>query len=171
MNEPRSPFRTYRKVPRLAALGSAIVLAVSLLFAGCTSSEEQSENVRPEIETLLEAYLPALGGFYETGDRSLLEGLAAEKEIFTVEQRVQELYAQGKRVRAELKELSVEGVDVYQYSNAYVNTFEVWDLYVLATGSERVISSDLDQPNRVRYQVKRGDDGWKVLHRQLVEDS
>ncbi|MEM7052355.1 MAG: IMS domain-containing protein [Acidobacteriota bacterium] len=140
-----------------------------ILLAGCADEAQRNEDVRPEVETLINAYLPALGQFYETGDTSLVEGLAAEKEVFTVEQRIRKLAEAGRRVRATPKQVSIERIDVYQYSNAYVTTFELWDLEVIAIGSERQISQVIDQPNQVRYQLKRSDGRWKILFRELVK--
>jgi hypothetical protein len=38
-------------------------------------------------------------------------------------------------------------------------------------GSERVISVDPNQRNRVRYQLKRQDGEWKVLWRQRLGEA
>ena len=42
---------------------------------------------------------------------------------------------------------------------------EVWDLRSLALGSREPLAEDLGQSNRVKYQLKREGDSWKVLFR------
>ncbi len=70
---------------------------------------------------------------------------------------------------AEFKDLAIEDINVWSYSNAYVTTVETWDLRVYSTGSEQLLSQERSQRTRVKYQLKRSDEGWLVLFRTIVE--
>ena len=65
--------------------------------------------------------------------------------------------------------MTIEDVRIWNYSNAYVTTLEVWDLVVYATGSDQVLASEYEQPNRVKYQLKREGDSWRILFREIQE--
>lgn len=145
----------------------ACVLLMALTVFACGSSEEKEQVNRDEIQAALESYLPILGEVYATGDLSLLEGRAAEKEIARIHKRVQDLAYQGRRLVPTFHSLTVEDSNVWNYSNCYVTTLEVWDLEVRATGTEQVLSTQLEQSNRVKYQLKREDGRWRVLFRTI----
>ena len=160
-----------RALPRLAPT-VMLVLAVTLVplpLAGCGPSAGQREADRAAIQKLLEGYLPALANAYATGKVDGLTPFAAQKEILSTQKRIDDLAQEGRALRPNFKQLTVEAIDGYQHSNAYVKTVEVWDLKVVAAGSERLISEQLDQHNRVTYQLKRTDAGWTILYRQLVQ--
>ena len=93
----------------------------------------------------------------------------AEKEISRVFKRVQDLSYQGRTLVPTFRQLTIEDVNVWNYSNAYVTTHEVWDLVIYATGSENVLAEEYEQPNRVKYQFKRDGDQWRVLFRTIQE--
>lgn len=143
-----------------------VLLIVTALLA-CGPSEEQEKVDRDEIQAALEAYLPILGQVYETGDLSLLEGRAAEKEISRIHKRIEDLTFQGRRLVPTFRSLTVEDANVWNYSNCYVTTLEVWDLEVRAMGGEQVLSTQLEQANRVKYQLKREEGRWRVLFRTI----
>jgi len=145
----------------------ACVLLMALAVFACGPSEEKEQANRDEIQAALENYLPILGEVYATGDLSLLEGWAAEKEIARIHKRVQDLSYQGRRLVPTFRSLTVEDSNVWNYSNCYVTTLEVWDLEVRATGTEQVLSTQLEQSNRVKYQLKREDGRWRVLFRTI----
>ena len=65
------------------------------------------------------------------------------------------------------RQVTVEDVNVWNYSNAFVTTLEVWDLQILAVGTEEVLAEELAQRNRVKYQLKREEDHWRVLFRTI----
>ncbi len=150
-----------RVIP-LIALGLA-------LLVGCTSAEEQEVADLESIEAALRAYLPKLGEAYANGDASVLEGLAAPKEVARIEKRIDELYAQGRTLEPEFLELTVEKVDVWGYANAFVNTVEIWNIRSYATGSHAPVGEDLEKSNRVKYQFKREGDEWLVLYRTIAD--
>jgi hypothetical protein len=110
-----------------------------------------------------------LGEVYATGDLSLLEGWAAEKEISRIHKRIEDLSIQGRRLIPTFRSLTIEKANVWNYSNCYVTTLEVWDLEVRATGTEQVLSSQLEKADRVQYQLKRQDDRWRVLFRTIQQ--
>ena len=135
----------------------------------CTSSEQQQEADTASIAAALEAYLPLLGQAYATGDLAPLEGLAAQKEIAAVAKRISDLAEQGRVIEPTFRAVTIEEVKVFNYANAYVSTVEVWDLRSLATGSREQLAEDLGQRNRVKYQLKREGDSWRVLFRAKQE--
>lgn len=142
-------------------------LLMALTVFACGPSEEQEQVDRDEIQAALETYLPLLGEVYATGDLSLLEGLAAQKEIARVHKRIEDLSFQGRRLVPTFRSLTVEDSNVWNYSNCYVTTLEIWDLEIRATGADQVLSTQLEQPNRVKYQLKRDDGRWRVLFRTI----
>ena len=147
-------------------------VVLALLGLACSGEGGQSEELadRQEIEATLEAYLPLLAQAYSTGDLSGLEAYAAQKEVASVHKRIQDLTSQGRRLEASMQSVTVEGeIKIWNYSNAYVTTHEVWDLVVYSTGSEQVLAEEYDQPNRVKYQLKREEDSWRILYREIQE--
>lgn len=140
---------------------------MALVILACGPSEEKEQVDRDEIQAALETYLPILGDVYATGDLSPLEGLAAEKEIARIHKRIEDLSYQGRRLVPTFRSLTVEDANVWNYSNCYVTTLEIWDLEIRATGTEQVLSTQLEQPNRVKYQLKREDGRWRVLFRTI----
>lgn len=145
------------------------VLALVGLSCDGMSSESEEAVDREEIQATLDAYLPLLAQAYSTGDFSQLEPFAAQKEVSSVHKRVQDLALQGRRLEATLRSVTIEDVNSWNYSNAYVTTHEVWDLVVHATGTDQVLAEEYEQPNRVKYQLKRVEDSWRILFRQIQE--
>ncbi|MEM9408214.1 MAG: transposase [Acidobacteriota bacterium] len=96
-----------------------------------------------------------------------LEDFAVEKEIASVRKRVNDLALGGRDLRPELVSVEVEDITVWNHSNAFVTTLEIWNLHIYATGTETVLSEELGQRNRVKYQIKRREEGWQVLYRTL----
>jgi hypothetical protein len=143
-----------------------LILPLLLLTAvACSSSEKQQQIDTDSIAAALELYLPRLGRAYSTGDLAPLEGLAAQKEIAAIEKRISDLADQGRILDPVFREVTVEEAKIFNYANAYVTTVEVWDLRSLATGSREQLAEDIGQSNRVKYQLKREGDSWRVLFR------
>ena len=136
-----------------------------LATVACGSSEERQRADTESIAAALELYLPRLGQAYSSGDLQPLDGLAAQKEIAAIEKRISDLADQGRVLEASFRELTIENVKIFNYANAYVTTVEVWDLRSLATGSRQQLAEDIGQSNRVKYQLKREGDSWRVLFR------
>jgi hypothetical protein len=150
----------------------ARALAVALLLvAGCTSEQERTQVAKEEIRTVLaDGYLPRLAEIYGGANPQILEGWAAQKEISGIAKRVQELAQEGRSLQPELRAVTLEEVNVWSHSNAYVTTLEEWDLRVYNTGTRALLSEELGQHDRVKYQLKRTDTGaWIVLFRSRVE--
>lgn len=151
---------------RLSTLTLALLL---LLAAACGSSEKKVEADRAEIEELLSEYLPRLAQVYANRQFQLLEGYAAEKEIAGVQKRIEDLAATGRTLEPQLVRMTVEEVNAWSHSNAYVTTVEVWDLEVYNTGTRQLLSEERGQTNRVKYQLKRDGDSWLILFRAIVD--
>ncbi|REJ82144.1 MAG: hypothetical protein DWQ36_21650 [Acidobacteria bacterium] len=148
----------------------AVCVLLGVLAGGC--SEERAaadlEADKAAIEAMMREYLPRLGEAYETGNIEVLRDYAAEKEMASLLKRIGEFMEQENRVIAPtLQSFTVEDVEIWNYANAFVTTLEVWDVRVLASGTDQVLSQSLGQRNRVKYQLKRRDSGWQVLHRNI----
>lgn len=149
----------------------ALALLPAVLVAGAcggASPEEEAAN-RDEIEAFLEEYLPQMAEAYRTGDVEPITPYTTQKERAAIESRVRELGESGQTLAPELQSVDVEDVTVWSAVNAFVTTVEVWDVRVLATGSDSVLREEPNQPNRVKYQLKREDGRWRVFGRQLEE--
>lgn len=144
------------------------MLWVAFLVAGCENTEEVTPEDEAAIEALLADYLPKMASAYADGDLEVLRGLAAEKEIATLYKRINDLMNQeGRVVVPTLQSFEIEQITIWNYSNAFVTTLEVWDLEVLAAGTDQRLSGVEGQRNRVTYQLKRRDEGWEVLYRAI----
>jgi hypothetical protein len=148
---------------RLASL--TVLLPVALL--ACGPSDRQQAVDLQEIQQYLESYLPLLGSAYSTGDLEPLEDVVAIKEVARVEKRIHDLRLQGRILAPTFRQLTIEDVNVFNFANAYVTTLEVWDVRVLATGSDTVLAEEIGQRNRVQYQLKRERGSWRVLFRSI----
>jgi len=144
-------------------------ILISLLCVACGPSAERQEVNRDEIKADLEVYLPLLGEAYATGNLEPLREWAVEKEMSRVMKRLDDLVSQGRRLVPTFRQITIEDVNVWNYSNAFVTTVEVWDLQILATGTENVLAEELGQRNRVKYQLKREEDHWRGLFRTIQE--
>jgi len=159
--------------PRPPRAGALLLAGLALLatLAACGPSAEETEEDREAILEALETYNERLSQAYAFADPSVLEGIAATREINSVRTNIARVASEGKRIVSELEQLTIEDLNHYQASNAYVQTFEVWDIQVQAVGSDEVISRDRDQRSRVRYQVKREGGEWTVVWRQRLDDT
>lgn len=149
------------------SLALAPVLVAALLGSGCArSTGEPNEADAQAIYDVLEGYMGGLAVAYRSGNVEALRPFAVEKELATVFKRVSDLMEQeGRIVDSTLKSFEVEKSTIWNHSNAFATTMEVWDIRALASGSESVMSEALGQRNRVKYQLKRTDEGWRVLYR------
>ena len=155
-----------RGLPGLCGLLAVLAALLGPTLACSPSAEERAAD-REEIESFLREYLPKMAEAYRTGETEPLAPYAAEKERKAIEKRVRERAKQGMVLAPALESVEVEDVRVWSAVNAYVTTVEVWDLRVLASGTEEVVRQEMDQPNRVKYQLKRDDGRWRVFWRQL----
>ena len=148
------------------AAACALLATVALL--GCSESVEDADEARVEIKAFLEEFLPALGRAYAERNAYLVEDFVAQKEISRIGKRLSELSAQGQVYEPTVQTITIEDVNIWSHSNAYVTTLEIWDVRRLAAGTDQVLTEVQDQPNRVKYQMKRDIDGWRVLYRTIV---
>ena len=152
---------------------TAHAIALSLLLlaaAACGGGTEQVDpEVRQEIEALLEAYGPKLGQAYSQNDPSVLEGLAAPREIAAIEKRMRDIQLEGRRLEPTFRSVTIEDLQVWGYANAYVTTQEVWDVRTYATGVDEQLTEQIGERNRVKYQLKKIDGDWMVLFRTILD--
>ncbi len=146
-----------------------VLLVASHLALGCTPPEVKDAAVKAEIQAFLEEYLPALGTAYAQSDPYLIKSFVAPKEIARVGKRLQELAAKGQVYAPTVRTITIESVHVWNNSNAFVSTVEIWDVQRLAAGTGILIDESLEQPNRIKYQMKRDENGWRVLYRTIAE--
>ncbi len=144
----------------------ALLLALAL-GAGCVETGSDPQVDRREIESVLRQYLPILGQAYATRDTSILEEFAVPKEMARISLRTEELADTGQVYQPEFKEVTVEDVSVWNYSNAFVTTLEVWDVRSFTLGTHLPVNESLGQRNRVKYQMKRKEGSWVILYREL----
>ena len=146
-----------------------ILLSSWLVACGGGPGAPEETVDKAEIQAMLEEYLPVLGGAYAQQDTSSLEPWAVPKERARIDARIEELSAQGQVFEPVFESVTVEDVSVWGYANAFVTTLEVWDVSAYTEGSHLLINQSLDQRSRVKYQLKRKDDGWVILYRELGE--
>jgi len=143
-------------------------LTLAVLLAGCGPSTQQTATARAQIHTLLSEYLPKLAQAYATQNAKILEPMAAEKEVSSVQKRIGDLQDQGRVLKPELTSFTIEDVQVWNTTNAYVTTVEIWDLHVYASGTDTEVSKELQQSNRVKYQLSRENGNWIILYRTIL---
>lgn len=169
MTDPPRPIRCRRSSRRARPL-VLLLLALPLVtvaLGSCQPTPEERAADREEIATFLREYLPKMAQAYRTGDTEALAPYAAQKEREMIKKRVLDLAKQGQVLAPHLDSLEVEDVRTWSKVNAYVTTVEVWDIKVLAAGSDTVVRQELGQSNRVKYQLQRDGDRWRVFWRQL----
>ena len=149
------------------AVVAALVVCLTLLSAcGGAGAGGVSAEDRAEIGALFDGYLPRLADAYRTGDIEVLRGYASEKEMATLYKLISDLMEEkGRFISSELKSYEIEEINIWRHSNATVRTTELWDVQTVASGSDTVMSEMLDQRHRVVYQLKRTEEGWRVILR------
>ena len=105
-----------------------LLLAVMAPWACGEATVEETAETRDEIQQFLENYLPILAEAYSTGDMSPLRGLAAEKEIAYVRKYLEKLSDSGRILEPKFEHVTIEDFNVWNHSNAFVTTVEVWDV-------------------------------------------
>ena len=153
--------------PRFARL--AVTVLAAAVFVGCGAVRPAPEVDNAAIEEVVRAYLPAIAEAYTNGNVLPLQELAVPKEIARVKMRRAELEERGQVFEPEFKDLDIEKIAVWKYSNAVVTTVEVWDIRSYSLGSHVLLQEVIDQRSRVKYQLKRKDEGWKIIYRELAE--
>ncbi len=168
---PQPPLRRRPLRLRPLAAAAAAAMLVVLAAAACRPTPQEVAADKQEVRKVIEDYAARLSHAYAFTDASGLKQVASQREVASVQRNLGAMAARGQRLATDLKELEIEQLDMSDRNNAYVQTFEVWDIEVMDLGSERVISRDQAQRNRVRYQLKRQDGRWRVLWRQRMEEN
>ena len=113
--------------------------------------------------------LPLMGVECVGHAASRVEVLAAPREIAAIDKRLRDIQLEGRRLAPTFQSVAIEDLQVWGYANAYVTTQEVWDIRTYSTGSDQLLTEQLGQRNRVKYQLKRIDGSWQVLFRTILE--
>ncbi|MEM6797170.1 MAG: hypothetical protein AAF725_24570 [Acidobacteriota bacterium] len=166
---PRPRARKSAVRPRSGRLGALALGLLILLLVGCGAAAPEPEVDQAEIQEMLEDYLPRLGRAYGERNPKLLADLAVPKEQARIQLRIQELEDKGQIYEPIFQTVTVESVSVWGYSNAYATTLEEWDVSAYTLGSRQLVNQSLGQRSRVKYQLKRKDEGWVVLYRELEQ--
>ena len=167
MNSLRRPPRNVPR-PLRCALLLVVILLLVVPFSGW-SAPGAEEIDKAEVQGLLEEFLPKLGEAYAKADPSIIEPWAVPKEVARIEVRIGELEDQGQVYEPIFQSLEVVSISPWNYSNAFVTTIEIWDVSAYTVGSRRLVNQAIGQKSRVKYQLKRRDDSWVVLYRELAE--
>lgn len=134
-------------------------------LAGCAPTEESADVDREELRGILLEYLPKVAEAYATGNLEPVEPYVSPREVAVLRKNVRELAQQGRTVKTELEELTIESVDVVSYGSVFVTTVEEWSVQVYAQGTDNLLAEDPSQINRVRYQLRREDGEWTIMAR------
>ncbi|HSM12864.1 MAG TPA: IMS domain-containing protein [Thermoanaerobaculia bacterium] len=155
------------RAPLLSLRPAVAALALGLALSACAPSAEQQAADRAEIERLVGRYAELLAEAYRTRDSGVLGEITTEREVMRVGQRIEELTAEGRELRAELRSLVIEEVDVFDATTAGATTIEVWDLRTVALGSDETVAEAIGQENRVVYTLRKERGRWEILARLL----
>lgn len=173
LHSPFSPISRPARHRSLLSLGFLVLLAFLPTACSKGPGEPSQDELRAEVQKLLEtSYCPKLGQAYATGDVAVLETVTVPKELSRISRRIEELADEGRTYEPSFKQVTVESVSTWNYSNAFATTLEVWDVRSYSIGSSRqLINEQIGQRSRVKYQLKRqdSDNSWIVLYRELAE--
>jgi len=145
----------------------AFLLALVALVAACGGPSEVSSEERAELEAVIRTYTEKMAAAYQSGDASLILDVATERERRRIAISIAELEDEGRGLRPELQSLAIEAIDRSGNTSVTVSTLEVWNLRVVALGSERSVTEALAQENRLTYSLIREGGQWRVLSRLL----
>jgi len=151
---------------RVAVAVRAPLLAAFLIPA-CGGFNEVSDADRSAIEVVLRDYAESMADAYASGEPSGVAELATEREQNRLAISIAELQAEGRALRPKLQRLVVDSIERAGSTSVAVNTIEVWDLRVVALGTEQTVSESLAQENRLTYSLVREQGRWRVLSRLL----
>jgi plasmid stabilization system protein ParE len=144
---------------------------LALLAVACGGGVERAEADRRAIESLLADYTRRMAVAYEAGDGGLVAPAATEREQQRLRNAIAELANEGRALRPTLKRLTIDSIEPAGRTTYTVMTTEVWDLRVVAMGTEQQVSESLDQENRLTYTVLREGAEWRILSRVLRASS
>lgn len=163
------PWRSRYPAPALGGLGRSflVLLAlVSFLFPGCGARETEDEFL---VKNAVRKYNTALVESYRTGDPTLLDGLATEREMRRVDILIGTLQGQNRRLRATLDRIDFGAVQGGGDRLAKVSTHEAWSYEHMdltrqtRVGNARRIEYDL------LYTLERQGARWMVAHLAISE--
>ena len=150
-----------------AAVRRWLGIALLAAAAACSPGSEVSAEDRRAIEALLTEYTRQMAAAYQSGDASLVAPVATEREQNRLGAAIAELEGEGRGLRPQLERLSIQAIEAASRTTFTVDTLEVWDLRVVALGTEQPVSESLDQENRLTYTVIRERGQWRILSRLL----
>jgi len=147
-----------------------LLTLAALVVSGCGPSQQRRDQDRAEIERLLDAYGLALSEAYRSGSAEALREVATERELTRVHKQIEELAGGGRRLDARPVSRATQSVD-FNRNTASVTATEVWNLRVVAVGSEAVLSESPAQENQILYSLTREGGRWWILSRILARSS
>jgi len=152
-----------RSVSRIVPLALALVVTV-----GCETDVPTAAE-REAIELVMRPFLTQLAAAYTERDPAKLEGLAAPRLIAEVERGFEALAAGGRRLEPVLKSYEITDLKVLRHANAIVALTEVWDTRSFDASTGDLIGRDENSVLHSHVQLKRVEDRWLVLFREVEE--
>ena len=114
-----------------------------------------------------ENLLKAFAGESQARMRYTFYAKTAGKEGY---KQIEELAGGGRRLDARPVSRATQSVD-FNRNTASVTATEVWNLRVVAVGSEAVLSESPAQENQILYSLTRDGGRWWILSRILARSS
>lgn len=154
-------------VPNRAPTLIALQLALTLAALGCGGGVERQLVDTASMTAMLETAMPLLAQAYADGNVEVLRPYAAERELARITHLIEDLAREGRHLVPTFHHLTVEDSRTWNNSSAYMTTVEVWDVRLYALGRDDILSEQIGKSQRVKYQLKRDGDSWRILYRAI----
>jgi len=148
---------------------TVVLLAAALLGGAACETDVPTPAERDAVEAVLRPFLTQLAAAYTERDPSKLEGLAAPRLIAEVERGFEALAAGGRRLEPVLVGYEITSLKVLRHANAIVALTETWDTRSFDAYSGELIGRDEKSVLHSHLQLKRVEDRWLVLFREVDE--
>ena len=143
------------------------MLLISMVTVGCESGRVIRRSIARRSKRSCGIICPSWGRLTPNATPPSLRTTRYPRRTARISLRTEELADTGWVYEPEFKEVTVEDVSVWNYSNAFVTTLEVWDVRSFTLGTHILVNESLGQRNRVKYQMKRKEGSWVILYREL----
>ncbi|PIS37198.1 MAG: hypothetical protein COT35_07265 [Nitrospirae bacterium CG08_land_8_20_14_0_20_52_24] len=136
------------------------MIAVSVLFAGCTGAKAPSMDPAVLQETVTE-YNRLLSQGYRNLNMNPLADVATEDQAQEVYYHMTALGEERKRMEADLREISFLDTHVSSPDQAEVRTREAWD-YKHVNIDSKALEYEDSMVYQIKYQLVKRQDHWLV---------
>jgi len=155
-------------VPNRAPTLITLLLAFALAAVGCGGVERQLVDTA-SMTAMLETAMPLLAQAYADGNVEVLRPYAAERELARITNLIGDLARSGRHLVPTFHHLTVEDSRTWNNSSAYMTTVEVWDIRLYALGRDDLLAEEIGKSQRVKYQMMRDGDSWRILYRAIEQ--